>query len=308
MTECERIIKEGILPESFFKPETICDFYVDETRKKIWAVEIDLLRKFDTVCRQHGLRYYIGYGGLLGIVRHKGFIPWDDDVDVMMFREDYEKFIKISKLDFQYPYELQLPKENGYYYTFARVRNSNTTAFPEVFKYQPYNHGMYLDIFPMDNVQLYDVPEIFEIQKSLMIECSTYMRRSHPNLTAKDKERIANTPFRNPDDIYDEFLKNATLHNNEDTEYVCTYVFAPYGWKKVTWPRRFFDEPNEFNFYGINVWIPKNAEEILQIQYGNYKEFPPVEKRGEWHSDILVDPDKPYKEVLRTLLMEEKKI
>lgn len=57
MTECERIIKEGILPESFFKPEIICDFYVDETRKKIWAVELDLLLQFDNICQKYGLKY-----------------------------------------------------------------------------------------------------------------------------------------------------------------------------------------------------------------------------------------------------------
>lgn len=86
MTECERIIKEGILPESFFEPETICDFYVDETRKKIWAVLLDLLIKFDKVCKKHGLKYYLAYGSLIGAVRHQGFIPWDDDIDICMNR------------------------------------------------------------------------------------------------------------------------------------------------------------------------------------------------------------------------------
>ena len=63
MTECERIIKEGILPETFFKPETICDFYVDEMRKKIWAIEIDLYLELEKVCKKHNLRFYT-IGGL----------------------------------------------------------------------------------------------------------------------------------------------------------------------------------------------------------------------------------------------------
>lgn len=91
MTECERIIKDGILPKSFFLPETICDFHVDEKRKKMWAIGIDMLVKFDEVCRKHELRYSLAFGSLLGVVRHKGFIPWDDDIDVVMPREDYEK-------------------------------------------------------------------------------------------------------------------------------------------------------------------------------------------------------------------------
>lgn len=253
------------------------------------------------MCRKYGLKYYVGYGGLLGIVRHKGFIPWDDDVDVMMFREDYEKFLEISKVDFNYPYELQIPKEKGYYYGFAKIRNSNTTAISEVFKYQPYNHGMYLDIFPMDNVQLYDVDEIFQKEKMLLIENSTNMRRSHSNLIAADIERVTNTPERNPDEVYDEFYRNAIKHNNEETEYVCTYVFAPYGWKKVTWPRNLFGTPKEFDFYGVKVMIPEHSEEILKIQYGDYMKYPPIEDRGTWHSDILVDPDRPYTELLASL-------
>ena len=91
MTECERIIKEGILPETFIKPETICDFYVDEMRKKIWAIEIDLYLELEKVCKKHNLRFYAIGGSILGAVRHNGFIPWDDDMDVCMPREDYEK-------------------------------------------------------------------------------------------------------------------------------------------------------------------------------------------------------------------------
>ena len=69
MTECERIIKKGILPESFFKPETICDFYVDETRKKIWAVEIDLYLTLAEVCEKHGLKLFTDGGTTLGAIR-----------------------------------------------------------------------------------------------------------------------------------------------------------------------------------------------------------------------------------------------
>lgn len=97
MTECERIIKEGILPASFFEEETICDFLVTKERKKIWAVLLDMLIQVDRICRKHNLKYFMAFGSLLGVVRHNGFIPWDDDIDICMPRDDYEKFIVIAR-------------------------------------------------------------------------------------------------------------------------------------------------------------------------------------------------------------------
>ncbi|MDE7248566.1 MAG: LicD family protein, partial [Lachnospiraceae bacterium] len=89
---------------SFFKEEIRSDFLVDEKRKKIWAVELQILEKIDEVCRKHHITYYAHYGTLLGAVRHQGFIPWDDDLDIAMFRDDYEKFQKIAAEEFTEPY------------------------------------------------------------------------------------------------------------------------------------------------------------------------------------------------------------
>ena len=135
MKEIERIIKSGILPESFFEEEVICDFKVDLTRKKLWAISLDLLFKFDEICRKHHLNYSLAYGSLLGAIRHHGIIPWDDDVDVFMLREDYE-VLKTLKDEFQPPYFLQIPGEDGYLYSYAKVRNSNTTALSYSFRYR----------------------------------------------------------------------------------------------------------------------------------------------------------------------------
>ena len=151
MTECERIIKEGILPDSFFEEETICDFLVTRERKKIWAISIDMLRVFDSVCRKHYLHYSLAFGSLLGAVRHNGFIPWDDDIDVVMPRGDYEK-LKIFRSDFINPYFLQFPGDNfGYFVSFAKLRNSNTSSISFPFRYEDFNQGIFMDIFPMDN-------------------------------------------------------------------------------------------------------------------------------------------------------------
>ena len=98
MTEKERIIKEGRIPEIFFEEEVRCDFLVTQDRKKLWAVLLDMLLKIDDVCKKYHLTYFLEAGTLLGAIRHKGMIPWDDDIDIFMPRKDYNKFILLSSL------------------------------------------------------------------------------------------------------------------------------------------------------------------------------------------------------------------
>ena len=128
MKEIERIISKGVISKDFLKSEIREEFFVDEKRKKIWAVELDILLLFDTLCKEHNLTYFLMHGTLLGAVRHKGFIPWDDDIDVVMPREDYDKFLKLAG-EIEQPYFLQTPitdEESGF--SIAKLKNSNTTC------------------------------------------------------------------------------------------------------------------------------------------------------------------------------------
>jgi len=295
MTECERIIKEDILPASFFEPETICDFYIDEKRKKIWAVLIDLLRVFDNVCNKYGLKYWLSFGGLLGAVRHNGFIPWDDDLDVCMSRNDYE--ILLSHADeFRDQYFLQIPgKDIGYYYSFAKLRNSNTTALSIAFRYQNFNQGCYLDIFPLDNCKENDIEENAEIIKELLIQNSTTMKRSNLHPAEKDIERYKLYPYRNPDNVYKEIENIAKKHNQEKTDLCGTTIMTFYKPQKMVWKKSWIDSLTQINFYGITSYIPFDYDNVLKTTYGKYEEYPPVEQRGVWHEGLLFDPDQCYK-------------
>lgn len=193
MTECDRLIAEGIFDKSFFKEEIKDGFLVDTTRKKVWAIEIDLLLQLDRVCKKYGLKYYLMFGSLLGAVRHKGFIPWDDDLDVCMPRKDYEKLLKVAPSEFKEPYFFQIPETDpGYYYTFAKIRNSNTSAFLELFKNQRFNMGLLVDVFPMDVCDINDVAENYSTIQKLTMENTTYMRMSNHHLSDRDKLRVKN--------------------------------------------------------------------------------------------------------------------
>ena len=141
------------ISEDFFKEETRCGYTVSAKMKRIWAKELDLLRVFADVCEKNDLEYFLDGGTLLGAIRHKGFIPWDDDVDVIMPRKDYDRLWKIANSCFEYPYFFQTSlSEKNFFRAHAQLRNSETTGFIQSDEKKDINKGIFLDIFPLDNV------------------------------------------------------------------------------------------------------------------------------------------------------------
>lgn len=297
MTECERIISQGILPPEFFRPEIRNDFYVSETRKKIWAVELDMLLEFDRVCRKHKLKYFLASGTLLGAVRHRGFIPWDDDIDVYMMRDGYEKFMNLSG-EFKAPYFLQTPyTDPGYFFSFAKIRNTNTSMLNGTFLFQGFNQGICIDIFPLDNVMHEDYVSNYEIIKQLLLENSTYMRLTNPYL--KNDERVRSYRGGNPLERYEKIQATAMKHRYEKTEYVSEAVVTIYRSEKNIFHAEDFASSCEGELEGLSFNIPEGYDRILRIRFKDYMSFPPVKERGTCHRNLIFNPDVPYEKILK---------
>ena len=296
MTECERIIEQGILPESFFKEEERCGFLVTEKRKKIWAVELDIYLKFAEVCKQHNLTFWGDGGTLLGAIRHNGFIPWDDDIDVILPRKDYNKLMEIGTRVFDNPYFLQTPHTDpNYGYSFAKLRNSNTTCIPKVFAKTGFNHGIHIDIFPLDFINL----DSFEDDKRRITECimkcSSFMKRhSIELLNDRQLENYKKYWTNDPKSEYDKIQEIASNPNNEGSEYVANCTVTSLKSNAQIWKASWFDKTIMHQFETIEIPMPYKIDERLKAQYGNYMEFPPVEQRGNWHPDIYWNPNEPY--------------
>lgn len=300
MTEIERILQKGIIAEDFLKEEVRNDFLVTKERKKLWTVILDLFIEFDKVCKKYNLRYYPCYGFLLGAIRHNGYIPWDDDLDVCMPRTDYERFIRLSN-EFKEPYFLQIPEtDEGYFYGMAKIRNSNTTALNQMFRFQGFNQGIWLSIFPMDNWKLEEGEMEFSKIKGHLIDCSTFMRKTNPHLSEKDIIRVKAYGDKNPWDSYEAIHKLATQYNSEETKHTLV-LCAVYPYKKNVYLSEDFKDVISCRFENLEIPVPKGYDRILRGIYNDYKTFPPMNERGIWHPGLLVDTDVPYKEYIKKI-------
>ena len=298
MTEIERLIKKGVITSDYLKEEYICDFFVDAKRKRLWAILLDMLAEYDKVCKKYGLTYYMLYGTLLGTVRHKGFIPWDDDIDVAMPRDDYEKFIQLDK-EFSEPLFLQTPyTDKGYFYTPARIRNSNTTAVVELFKYAGFNQGVWLSIFPLDRWDNNGGKERYEEIKKHVLNCSTYMRIGNPHLSPKDIARVEAYKG-NPMDDYEKIQSLAQTCKDPHSKYVMTAVITQGRYDQKLLDATDFERTISMDFEGLKVMVPIGYDHLLRVWYDDYMQLPPVEERGVWHAGTTFDADIPYKEYLR---------
>lgn len=300
MTEIERIIKKGVVPEDFLKEEVRNDFLVTTERKKVWAIILDLMVEFDRVCKKYDIKYYLDGGSLLGAIRHNGFIPWDDDIDVTMPRDDYERFVKLSE-EFKHPYFLQTPyTDPEYFYSFAKVRNSNTTALNQMFKYQSFNHGIWISIFPLDRFPLQEGENTYLQIRELTAENSTYMRIKNPFLDEVNRKRVENYSGRNPLETFEAIQKLATKYNNVETEYWGTIILTIVKYGRKPLPISSYNTIVKHAFEHLEFPIPIGYDAVLKTEYGDYMKLPPVEER-EGHDTTLFDADKPYTEYLKGL-------
>ena len=126
----------------------------EETRvlARVHGVQLGLLHEVDRICREHGIAYMAVHGTLLGAVRHRGFIPWDDDADIAMPRPEYDRFLEIARRELREPYFLQTPdREPGCFFGgYTKLRDSRTAALEERNRGRKFNQGIWIDIFPLD--------------------------------------------------------------------------------------------------------------------------------------------------------------
>lgn len=298
-------------PENFLEREERCGYVIEPEMKKVWAEDLKLLSVFDEVCKKHDITYYWAYGNLLGAVRHKGFIPWDDDIDVFVTRKDYIKLCSIAKKEFSEPYFWQNDHtEWGSHIAFSKLRNGNTTAildFERPYHYT-YNQGTFLDVFPLDNAP--DDAEKFNKQAkkivlykkltgkwSRMFEGKRlWFNRSWMYLTAIALfiPRLIVRAFRIPNIPCRLLEKEMQKYNNTNSSY---YAMTALGETK-RYPKACFDTITTLPFEFFEVPAPNGYLELLDIDYGDWQVFKRGAEGGCMHSGMFYDTENSYRKYI----------
>ena len=269
-----------------------------ELLRKVQLVQLDIAKEIKRICDDNNIKYWLDSGTLLGAIRHKGFIPWDDDLDIGMLRKDYEKFLQIApeKLDKQY--FLQTPySDKSYGMFFAKVRKLGTRYVEGSAKKSKAHNEVWVDVFPYDSC-----PDDILIRKKVINKTIFYGRllfmktRIQPWLTKKGLKKsiciLGYIPYKICALFWDreKLLKKATYlqtkFNEEKTSFLYPHDVACCG--KWFIPSTVFDSLESTLFEDTVFTIPSGYDEYLKSVYGDYMKLPPEDKRENQHNIVEV--------------------
>ncbi len=263
----------------------------------VQSVVFDILKQFLAICEKLNLRYYVVNGSALGAVKYKGFIKWDDDVDVAMPREDYQVFCE--KAQELLPDNLFLQNyrtDPAFPQIYSKIRNSDTTFMEQGSKHLKMNHGCYLDIFPLDNYS-----GDFKTLDKIKLKVLNTLRVCAFNDLRSKKVVIRNKilsffGFHRRTSAIISRIESIYINNNQDCEYWCNY-----GDRQSfvgAFPKNYYGNGVTVSFEGTDVLIPEKYDEYFTVKYGDWRQEPPEEEQCTHHTTVLIDVNKPYTEYM----------
>lgn len=266
--------------------------------RDVQKIQLEMLVEFDRICKKHNIKYQLFAGTLLGSIRHKGFIPWDDDIDVCLLRKEYNKFMTVYKEELNSSYFLQNYEtdENSIFH-FSKLIKDNTIYRTKMYKDVNMHQGIFIDIFPMDNVKPFVLSgKIHSIICRYLFVIISSMNKSRCYVTRNKVVkhlRLALYYFTKafPKKSIHRFVdKIICIFNKQDTGYVGCLAngaskeeFANFTVKTST-----FYNFAQGEFEGYKFPIPDDYDSVLSKNYGDYMIFPPQEQQKPHHGIIEV--------------------
>ena len=267
--------------------------------RQLQLTQLEILKLIDRICRKHNIPYSLYAGTLLGAVRHQGFIPWDDDLDICMSRSEYQRFLKIWDKEKPEGYLLQ-NKENTAQFTqsFTKIRKDHTCFLQFESEIGRYQTGIFVDVFPIDRMPL----GLFE-RKLFQYRCMKYqlLTREHVpqegSLMQKtiSKLILSFSPASARYEVRQKLLGQITRYNSDDNlPAVAIEILKTI---RTPLPANFMSEFTELPFEGSSFMCSAVWDEYLSAKYGDYMKLPPESERVWRHHPLIIDFNRNYEEL-----------
>lgn len=259
-------------------------------------IEREMLAELIGICQQLKLRYYLVCGSALGAVKYGGFIPWDDDIDIALPREDYTRLLAEAPGLLPEPLFLQTYRSDpAFPHSYSKLRHSGTTCIEENARHLPVHHGIALDIFPLDGY-----PQSKTAQWGLELGKKWYAHllgsafAEPEGLRCRMEYRLKRLlGLHRRSQRYAEKLEKLIARYPTDTAEVwCNH--GNWQGKLEYMPRDWFGHGREAQFEGLKVVLPENTQAYLTQKYGDYRNDPPKEQQKSHHRYVVVDCRRPY--------------
>lgn len=274
---------------------------MDESKnvKEVQGKILEIMKYIDALCRKHDITYYIMGGTALGAVRHGGFIPWDDDLDIFMTPSEYEKFKKMFETDNSPLFVLQEWRTTPNYLEYAKVRMNGTTFIEEVFKDRKDLHqGIYVDI-----MILHKVPENKFVQRLVYLESKfvTLYALSQRNWKPKTKAQaivLKSLRFMPCKLMAKCFYRRIYKYDDRKSNFKYCYWITPAKFRSGLFDASFFSDPVDIPFENTVLLGSAKIREYLEYRYGDYMKLPSEEARKAAVHAMIFDVKKDYTEYL----------
>ena len=253
----------------------------DDELRQVQLIQLEMLKEVDGICNLCGIQYNIIAGTLLGAVRHKGYIPWDDDADVAFLREEYEKFRIACKkeLDHSRFYFQDHRNTTGYRWGYGKLRRKGTCFLRENQEHMPYEQGIFIDIFPLDavsdnkavrtwqNFHCYCIRKMMWAPVGKIVSGNGFLKCWYRFL-----DRIPAAM------IYGHYNRYVQRRNKKKTKWVRILTF-PTPNKEYGYLREWYENREKILFEDEMFWSIKDYDAYLSFKFGDYMKLPPMEMR-----------------------------
>ena len=265
-------------------------YRMESNLRKVQKIQIDILNECVKICNKYNITYYLIGGTLIGAIRHKGFIPWDDDIDIAIKREEYDKFIEYAENELKSPYKLEhFTTDNDYKLYLANIVNTDITV--EIKRETTMVSNVGIDVMPIDGIPSGKLSIMLYKFRILYYRCLAgfvnikIIRSMKRNIIEKILIGVAKIiPFNKFINLKKVRIKNDNFvrkYKYDKCEYVGT-IFGNYGFHEIV-PKDYFGNGSIVTFEGKEYLAPEKVDEYLTHMYGDYMKLPPEEKRVGHH-------------------------